>query len=202
VRAVALLLTVLTAGCTREHAVAFTGPKLTALHVTKAPTVDGEADEDAWVKTASTGAFGSVLDSGLLSPHTELRALWNDDALFLGVYCADQDLRSADAIHLTLRTPIELVMTVSPSGKLTGAPEGVRAAVDLDGTLDADDGEDDEEWVVELEIPWKAAGLKQPPAAVEVLAWREDTPRGASPRTVSWSRAGRVPAPGLIELAR
>jgi hypothetical protein len=190
----------LCASCTREHPAVFTGPKVSALHITKAPTVDGEPEEEEWIKTASTGAFGSVLDGGLLSPHTELRALWNDDALWLGVYCADQDLRSTDAIHLTLRTPVELVMTVSPTGKLTGAPEGVHAAVDLDGTLDADDGEDDEEWIVELEIPWKAAGLKKPPVSVEVLAWREDTPKGASPRTVSWSRAAEKPAAGLVEL--
>lgn len=196
-----VLLALLCFGCPRARP-AFTGPKLTALRVAQAPTLDGAAEEEDWIKTASTGAFGSVADGGLLSPHTELRALWNDDALWLGLYCADQDLRSTDAIHLTLRTPIELTLAVSASGKLTGAPEGARVAVEVDGTLDADDGEDDEEWVAELELPWASAGLKQPPASLEVLAWREDTPRGAEARTVSWSQLATKPAPGLIELTR
>ena len=91
-------------------------------------------------------------------------------------------------------------MSVSPAGKLTGAAPGIRAAVDLDGTLDSDEGGDDEEWVVELEVPWKAVGLESPPPAIEVAAWREDQPTGAAARTVSWAQRAAKPAAGLIEL--
>ena len=138
-----------------------------------------------------------MLDGGFLSPHTELRALWTKRALWLSVYCADQDLRSTDAVHLRLGKDLELI--AAASGTLKGAP-GVRLAVDLDGTLDDDDGEDDEEWAAELEVPWSALGLDAPPPSLEVTAWREDTPKGAAARTVSWSRASTRPAPGLIEL--
>ena len=187
-------------GCSRAQPAPFAGPKLIALHASVDPTLDGEAEEGAWIATPSTGAFGSVLDGGFLSPHTELRALWTERSLWLNVYCADQDLRSSDAVHLVLQAATGLSFTVSPTGKLTGAPEGLRLAVDLDGTLDADDGEDDEEWAAEIEVPWSALGLQRPPPSLEVTAWREDTPKGAPARTVSWSRASNRPAAGLIEL--
>ncbi len=193
----ALLVVMALGGCSRSPP-AFSGPRLIALSAGVEPTLDGEVEEPEWIATPSTGAFGSLLDGGFLSPHTELRALWTPRSLWLSVYCADQDVRASDAVHLRLGKTLEL--TVHASGTMTGAPPGVRLAVDLDGTLDVDDGEDDEEWAAELEVPWSVLGLDTPPPSLEVTAWREDTPKGAPPRTVSWSRNSTGPAPGLIEL--
>lgn len=199
-RTAVLFLVLGSLGCSRAKPAPFGGPRLAALRTSVAPTLDGEAEEAEWIATPSTGAFGSVLDGGFLSPHTELRALWTDRSLWLNVYCADQDLSSRDAVHLILHGGTELNFTASASGKLQGAPEGVRLAVELDGTLDADDGEDDEEWAAEIEVPWATLGLAKPPPSLELTAWREDTPKGAQARTVSWSRAASRPAAGLLEL--
>ncbi len=195
------LLVVLLLGCPRQPP-RVSGPKLSALRVSQPPVLDGAAEEADWIRAPTTGAFGAVADGAPLSPHTEVRALWNDEALWLAVYCADQDLRSTDLIHVSLKASSEITLTVSPAGTITGAPAGIRAAVELDGTLDRDEGGDDEEWVVELEVPWKAVGLKGPPPSLEVAAWRADQPTGADPRTVSWSNSAGKPSSGLIELTR
>lgn len=200
--ALSLLAGLLVLGGCRREATPFSGPRLRALRVSKAPVLDGAAEEADWIRTASTGAFGSPLDGSPLSPHTELRALWNDEALWLGVYCADQDLRSSDSVHLSLKAANEVLLAISPAGVLRGAPPGVHAAVEVDGTLDGEEGGDDEEWVVELEVPWKALGLKAPPPSVEVAAWRDDAPKGAASRTVTWSRQAGRPSVGLVELSR
>lgn len=200
------LLLALAAGCARQATPTDCGPapRLSARFVDGGVSIDGELTEAAWVETASSGAFPSLADGGQVSPHTELRALWSRDTLWLGVYAADQDLRSSDEVQLSFATPTPLKLRVSASGVVTGAPKSVHAAVDRDGTLDADEhGEDDEEWVVELEVPWAALGLRAPPTSLELSVWREDTPKGASARTVSWARGCSVPStprPGLVDL--
>ena len=60
---------------------------------------------------------------------------------------------------------------------------GVRAAVDRDGSLNADDGEEDEEWVVEAAVPWKALGVVPGPTTeVTFSASRCDTPKDGTRR--------------------
>ncbi len=44
--------------------------------------------------------------------------------------------------------------------------------------------------------------LVSPPPSVEVAAWRDDAPKGAASRTVTWSRQTGRPSVGLVELSR
>lgn len=180
----ALVLFIAAAGCTSKRTEPVeTGPRLQALRVSTPPTLDGAMEERPWVETPSSGAFMG-LDGGMTSPHTELRALFTNDALVLGVYAADQDVISSDGVHLRVAGR-ELFIDVR--GRLTGAPEGVQGAVELDGSLDEAGDEDDEEWTAEIALPWRALGFDPPPDEVPVSVWRFDTPKGASPREVSWS---------------
>ncbi|MFO0597604.1 MAG: hypothetical protein U0228_20020 [Myxococcaceae bacterium] len=184
---------VLASPCTAAPA-----PRLVANWLARPITLDGELEEAEWTSTPSSGAFAG-LDGRPVSPHTELRALWTKEALVLGVYSADQDLRSSDVVHLKVG---ELLLEVSAAGKLVQPVAGVRVAVERDGSLDEDGtGEDDEEWLVEVSIPWSALGLKVAPRELSVAAWREDLPKGASRRTVSWHHdCSGQPAAGVIEL--
>jgi hypothetical protein len=194
-RARLLLLLVLTACAKRPEA-----PTLAAFPIEGGLTIDGELEEAPWVHTPSSGALPSVTDGKLISPHTELRALWSDDALFLAIYAADQDLRSSDTVHVRVG---KLDFTIAASGLLNGAPFDVQAGVERDGTLDVDAAEDDEEWTAELASPWSALGLKTRPESLALAVWREDTPKHAAPRTVSWARTcDGKPASGTLTFRR
>ncbi len=159
--------------------------------------IDGKLDERAWLAAVSSGAFSALGKGGALAPHSELRAVWTSEALVLAMYAADEDLRADDAFVVSWATagaPVTVRITVK--GELscvssTGAcvvPPGVRAAAETDDSID-DASDFDEEWQVELSIPWSAFGATARPTAVKVNASRTDTPRNAQPRTTAWACA-------------
>ncbi len=146
-------------------------------------TVDGEADEPDWTRApARTGAFVRA-DGRAARPVSEARVLWDDANLYLSLYAADEDIRAAkvaadgpvwagDAFTVEVGSPDGTVhsIAVGPSGIISDAAwapgraadhrwqSGAKAAIDLDGTLD-DPRDRDEEWVVELAIPFPALGV-------------------------------------------
>lgn len=176
-------------------------PRLAALRVRQPPLIDGEISEDAWLRAASSGAFRGLGDGLPTSPHTELRALWDDAALYLTVYCADQDLRRTDSLRLAILGSNRVDLDVSPAGMRAGDLDASDVGVELDGTFDSDEGGDDEEWVVELRVPWARLGLSKAPTQVQVEAWRVDRPLGAQVRTVSWGQVELKPGFGLVKLS-
>src|SRR5204863_9815163 len=92
----------------------------------------------------------------LARPYDKERFLGDDHDLLVGLYAADEDVRSTDAIDVTIGA---LALRVDPRGRVTPAVPGVRAAVDLDEDTSLDQPDDfDEEWVVELAIPLAALG--------------------------------------------
>jgi hypothetical protein len=159
-------------------------------------TLDGELSETSWGAAQSSGAWRNVTDGTPSSPHTELRALSTPEALLLGLYAADQDVGKDDAISVRLWTATggPLTVEVTPTGELRcpraspgcALPEGATLAVDLDGTPN-NPSDEDEEWVVELRIPWKSLGYATRPEQLLLNAWRRDQPKGAAPRTVGWA---------------
>ncbi len=138
--------------------------------------IDGEWDEDDWPKRALRHQFLGG-DGQLARPSSEVRFLHDADTLYVGLYAADEDIRSTDAFDVAIGA---LVLRVDVTGKVTPATPGVRAAVDHDGTLD-DAHDDDEEWVVELAVPLAAAVL---PA--QVRASRCDTTKDGVQRCGEW----------------
>lgn len=137
--------------------------------------IDGEWSEPAWNQRALRGVLAGD-DGRTARPYGELRLLHDADTLYVGLYAADEDIRSTDRWELVLgpRT-----LHVDAAGR-ADAPD-VRAAVDRDGTLDRGD-DYDEEWVIELAVP--LAGLGEPP--LTVFARRCDTPKSGGERCGSW----------------
>lgn len=156
------------------------------LHVphSQAPlTIDGEVKESDWTRApARTGAFSGP-DGAPARPVSEARVLWDDTNLYFALYAADQDIRVAkvaadgpvwtgDSFSVELTNPDGTVHTIAvgPSGTLTDATatpghpvdylwqSGAKVATDLDGTPN-DPRDRDEEWVVEMAVPFRTLGV-------------------------------------------
>ena len=84
-------------------------------------------------------------------PYSEIRLLRDDANLIVGLYAADEDIRSTDAFELTAGS-----FAVRLDARGTASDPRVRAGVDLDGTIDHP-SDDDEEWVIEAS-PARRAG--------------------------------------------
>jgi hypothetical protein len=152
-------------------------PSLVIPHTTGPMKIDGEWDEPDWSKTALRGQFlGS--DGALSRPTSEVRLLHDDHDVFVGLYAADDDIRSTDAFDVSIGA---LKLHVTATGKLDPAIPGVRVAVDSDGSLD-DDRNFDEEWLIELAIPREA--LASRPLAIS--ASRCDTPKHRTQLCAAW----------------
>ena len=145
--------------------------------------LDGELDEPAWNAQATRGVF--VVDGRQARPYSEIRFLRDETHVLVGLYAADEDIRSTDSFELTAGT---FVAQLSAGGRAT--PATVRAAVDRDGTLD-DPSDDDEEWVVEAAIPISAFG----PAPVAIEARRCDRTKDGIERCSAWR--GSIDPQGL-----
>ena len=122
-------------------------------------------------------------------PHSEARFVWGDGHLYVEFYAADQDIHAnhetadgpvweSDSFHLVLSDgKTEHSFDVSPLGTLTDGERSAAAAVpgsprpfdyawnsgahishEIDGTPNRTD-DDDEEWVIEMAIPFDALGL-------------------------------------------
>ncbi|HEY1817032.1 MAG TPA: hypothetical protein VGG74_32010, partial [Kofleriaceae bacterium] len=107
--------------------------------------------------------------------------------VFIGLYAADDDIRSTDAFDVALGS---VKLHVTATGKLDPAIAGARVAVDRDGSLD-DDRNFDEEWLIELAIPRDA--LRGGPLAIS--ASRCDTPKHRTQRCTAWHGTATLSAP-------
>jgi hypothetical protein len=106
---------------------------------------DGELDEPAWKRAERTGAF--IDDAGQkAAPYSDARFVVSGDMLYVALYAADEDIRSSDAFAVDIG---DRHFRFHPGDR------GPDVGVDMDGTLDNPDDED-EEWVVEARIPLAA----------------------------------------------
>ena len=158
--------------------------------------IDGELDDPAWREAEVSSRFVDARSGEAVTPYTEARALCDRDALTLSIYAADEDLVSSDRVGAILHVPgggtfvldVDSSATVRwhvPSASAGTVPDGVTVEVDADATLDVDDLED-EEWVTEMRIPWRALGVDGP---VDVRAnfFRRDQPRESLMRSLAWT---------------
>lgn len=129
--------------------------------------IDGALHERDWNTRARFAAF--TADGGEARPYSHIRLLRDDQALYLGLYAADQDIRSTEAFELAIGT---LTFSIDPRARITPPIAGARAAAAVDETLD-DPRDEDEEWVIEAAIPLAAV----PPGATTIHARRCDTPK-------------------------
>lgn len=155
------------------------------------PTVDGELDEPVWHAAAASTPFVNDKLKRVV-PHTEARAAYDADSLYLVLYTADAELRSDDQVAVNFADGG--TVEVAPQGTLTCrfgaqtdcAKAGVVAKLERDGDVDAE-GEEDEEWIVELSLPWKLVAPAGRPSQLPLNFSRLETLEGERIREV-WSR--------------
>jgi hypothetical protein len=173
-------------------------PALAVVRVPRgaAPKIDGDLDEPTWRESArrvfvrQDGAEGR--------PYSDIRVVRSGAMLDVALYASDHDIVTAhvppdgpvwraDAFHVVFtRGETEYAFDVDPACTITdgrregpGAfhyawQSGARAACDADGTIDHP-GDNDEEWVVEMQIPLAALGLRgEPGERLELAARRCD----------------------------
>jgi hypothetical protein len=142
--------------------------------------VDGKQEGPDWNGVAVREVF--VAGAEPARPHSEARFVRDGRNLYVGLYAADEDVRSTDAFDVTVGA---LAMHVDVRGRITPAtPPGVQVAVDVDEETTIDvPGDFDEEWKVMLAIPLDAAGLRG-----DVHA-RCDTPKDGVTRCGAWDGA-------------
>ncbi len=197
-----------TASVAPAHAV-----RLLVPHVDGVITLDGDMDDTGWLHaTARTGAF-LASDGSNARPYSNARFVWGDGHLYAALYAADEDIRAtrtdADA-PLWLDDAFHLVFTdgasrksldLSPLGTLTDAiahaggdapfdygwSSGAHVSHELDGTVN-DPSDEDEEWVLELAIPFESLGLEgKRGEQIPLTIRRCDTPKHARRVCGSWN---------------
>jgi len=187
-RRIELVAVLARAGCKTRHeppAVAREAPAITRPNVIPRAhvqiTIDGEGEETDWSRRALRGLFLGP-DGTQARPASDIRLLHDGSELLVGLYAADEDVRSTDAFALTVGG---LAVRIDATGAVTPAIAGIRAAIDRDGTLD-DARDDDEEWLIEVAIPFAAIGARDG-ARLAVHASRCDTPKDGIERCGSWN---------------
>ena len=155
-------------------------------------TIDGEIHEHEWNTLARFAAF--TAGGGEARPYSQIRLLRDDRTLYLGLYAADQDIRSSDRFELAIGT---LALSIDPRAVITPPIAGARAAADVDETLD-DPRDEDEEWIIEAAIPITAV----PPGATTIHARRCDTPKDGRERCGSWDGPLALPPRAAAPPAR
>jgi hypothetical protein len=159
------------------------------------PVVNGELDQRVWHEAARTEPFVDAKKNDPV-PHTEARASWDDEALYLELYVADDDLRASD--HVRIELDGARSVEASPDGSLRcrfgGDSEcsalGIHAGFDVDGDVDGN-AEEDEEWGVTIALPWRTLAPEGRPAELRVSLARDDSSEGRPVREV-WTRGGGI----------
>jgi hypothetical protein len=103
---------------------------------------DGELDELAWQDAVRTGPFVDA-KGGNAVPYSDARFLVRGDSLYVALYAADQNIVADDAFAVDIG---------GRTFRYGPAHQGPDIGVDMDGTLD-DPNDEDEEWIIEARIP-------------------------------------------------
>jgi Domain of unknown function (DUF5916)/Carbohydrate family 9 binding domain-like len=145
--------------------------------------LDGRLDEDAWQQAEPIGTLlqHEPLEGGEPSETTEVRILYDDRALYLGIVCRDRspreivstqlardaDLDVDDRITIVLDTFFDhrngFFFQVNPAGARADGQVSNNAETlsrDWDGIWNAAARITDEGWIVEVEIPFKTLRFK------------------------------------------
>jgi hypothetical protein len=197
-----------------------TRPILRVPHTAQPLAVNAELEgKKVWEADAgNTRNFETAPGRGMV-PYTEAKARWGKNALYLVLYAGDLDLQGSvtktdgpvendDAFRLEFGDgadrriiAVSVLGTVADArcttmgGKQTCDPRwksGVTVAVDRDGTLNKV-GDNDEEWVVEMAIPFASLGVHHPTAGtrIPVSISRCEVARDGKRGCGSWGRTPR-----------
>ncbi len=171
-------------------------------HLTGAIALDGDMDDPGWVRPpgpARTGEF--LLVAGKPArPHTSARLVWGGQYLYMAVLASDEDIESDDALHIVFSQGVaEYAIDVSPKAEIKGSIRGVHASSEIDGTINSPNNFD-EEWSLELAIPFESLGMKgERGENIGLALSRCDTPKDGSRICAGWGD-GQASGRGRIVL--
>jgi hypothetical protein len=198
-------------------------PLLRVPHARASIVLDGDTDDPGWTTPPGPARSGPFLlaNDAPARPYSDARLIWGDGHLYVALYAADEDIRSrfdqADAPVwlddsfrlLFMRDGIEYAIEVSANGVVTDAARargqafdyawnsGAHVSHERDGTLN-DPTDTDEEWVIEMAIPFESFGMRgERGERMGFAARRCDTPKNEARVCASW---GRDEAPGELIL--
>lgn len=194
----ALGLLLALAGCHRcSPSAAPPARTVSTIEIPRSPArvvIDGKAEDEIWPVAWRSPALEDT--RGRRQPHAEIRLAGDDEHLYALVYVADEELRTSprpedprgvgDLVELEVG-PLRLPL-------VPGRPpaiEGVRVAMDVDGSVDAPD-DSDEEWVTEIAIPWRLIGANARAEGVDLRIVRVDAPKGERERAMAWPRESKA----------
>jgi len=186
-------------------------------------TLDGDTDDPAWVMPPGPARTGDFLydDGRAARPYSSARFVWGGDYLYLALYASDQDIESHtdqpdqpipledDFFEVVFQQEdVEYSILVTPKALITdgvrrrseGGPldlswnSGAHASWEIDGSLNNSKGKD-EEWAIELAVPFESLQLRGEPGENIGLSIRRcDIPKGAPRICAGWGDGpgGRV----------
>jgi hypothetical protein len=188
--------------------------------------LNGELDEADWRRCGRSGPFVDPATGQEAHPYSEARFLWDERQLYLALYAADEDIRTADrpdaggepsdvfTVRFAPAGPAGEVfeLVLGPGGSVAGTrarrdgtrvpwASGARLGVDLDGTIN-DPSDYDEEWVVEAAIPLASLGVQpRAGATLRLSIERCDTPKTGERRCGAFGRGAGGAATRALVLA-
>jgi hypothetical protein len=190
------------------------------LHVPHMPgsiTLDGDTDDPGWTSQPGPGRTRDFeFDNGAPGrPFSEVRLVWGDGFLYLSLYASDENIQTRtheadgplwldDAFRVVFtQDDVEYAIEVSPEAIVTDSirrgagkwdyswSSGVHASKEWDGTLN-NDKDMDEEWVIEMAVPFESIGLEgKPGESIGFSVHRCDTPKTDPRICTSWGEKDR-----------
>ena len=156
---------------------------LKAVRVEKGPSLDGSLQDGAWKQATPFSGFKMVFPNPGNEPteRTELRIVFDEANLYIGVYCYDRVPRKicgnsmihdgvgegkADDVVRVLLDPFQdkrnaYVFFVNACGaRSEGLASGERADLSWDGIWDAKSKTQQDGWSCEMKIPFKTISFK------------------------------------------
>jgi hypothetical protein len=160
-----------------------TGARTVATRTAEAIRVDGRLDEAAWQRAAPIGRFvqREPIEGSEPSESTDVRVLYTDSALYIGVLCHDRSPREIVSTQLTRDAELDVddrilivldpffdhrngfFFEVNPAGARSDGQvsnNAERLSLEWDGIWNAVARITDEGWIVEIEIPFKTLRFK------------------------------------------
>jgi hypothetical protein len=154
-----------------------------AVRIEKGPDLDGDLRDEVWKQAAPFTGFKMVFPNPGMEPteRTELRVIFDNANLFIGVYCYDSvplkisgnsmvhdgvgEGKADDVIRVLLdpfqdkRNAYAFIVNAS-GGRSEGLASGERANLSWDGIWDAKSRIQPDGWSLEMKIPFKTISFK------------------------------------------
>jgi hypothetical protein len=198
-------------------AVAHGDPVLRVPRLVGAITLDGDTDDPGWLHPPGPARTGEFLreNGEAARPYSAARLVWGGEYLYLALYASDEDIESHndqpdgpngqdDAFRIDFsRAGTEYAIEVSPNAVITDSvrrgngawdftwSSGAHVSKERDGTIN-NPKDLDEEWAIEIAIPFESLGMKGEPGETIGMSLRRcDTPKESPRVCAGWGDGPR-----------